>query len=54
MTREEFEYIKRAVEALERGDHAKHAEAKILQTMSEITAKAAKEINDLLVDNLSK
>lgn len=52
MTPEEFQYIKRAVVALESGEHNKLAEAKILRTVSEICAKNAKNIEGKLVDKV--
>ena len=50
MTPQEFEYIRRAVTALESGEYSRMAEAKILQTVSEITARAADKIRgDLMI-----
>lgn len=46
MTRQEFEYIKRAVEALESGDHSLMSEHKILKTISQLTDRAAQQIED--------
>jgi hypothetical protein len=48
MTRQEFEYIKRAVEALEKGDHCLLSQHRILRTVSQITAKAANSIKESL------
>jgi hypothetical protein len=53
MTPQEFEYIRRAMKALESGECSHMAEAKILQTMSEITGRAADKIRgdlELAVD----
>ena len=44
MTLQEFEYIRRAMEALESGECTPMTQAKILQTMSEITGRAADKI----------
>lgn len=52
MTQQEFEYIKRAVEALESGECSKMAEAKILQTVSEICGKNATIIRKQLGDGI--
>ena len=52
MTPSEFEYIKRAVEALESGECSKMAEAKILQTVSEICGKNATVIRKQLGDGI--
>ena len=50
MTLQEFEYIRRAIAELESGKCSKMAEAKILQTMSEITGRAADKIRGDLMD----
>lgn len=50
MTPEEFQYIKRAVEALESGEYNKWTEVKILRTMSQICGKNATEIEQNLSD----
>ena len=52
MTPEEFEYIRRAVEALESREYSKMAEAKILRTVSQICGKNATEIERTLVDSV--
>lgn len=44
MTPQEFEYIRRAVAALEEGGCTPMTQAKILQTVSEITGRAADKI----------
>lgn len=46
MTDLEFQYIKRAVEVLESGEASDMTRAKVLQTVSEITGRAAKEIRE--------
>jgi hypothetical protein len=46
MTPQEFEYIKRAVAALESGEHGAMARHKILMTVSQITKGAADKIVD--------
>jgi len=52
MTPQEFEYIKRAVEALESAETTPMAQAKILRTMSQICARSAQEIEFILVDSV--
>lgn len=49
MSELEMEYMKRAMEALEAGEISEMDRAKILQTMSEITARAAKKIREDLL-----
>jgi len=44
MTPQEFEYIKRAVAALESGEHGALEQHKILMTVSQITKGAADKI----------
>lgn len=44
MTPEEFDYLKRAVVALESGDHSEMSQHKILRTVSQICARAADRI----------
>jgi hypothetical protein len=51
MTLEEFQYIKRAVEALEQGT-TETAEIKILRTVSQITAASALRLEQKLVDKV--
>ena len=51
MTLEEFQYIKRAVEALEQGT-TEAAEIKILKTISQITAVSAQRLEHKLVDKI--
>jgi hypothetical protein len=46
MTPQEFQYIKRAVEALESGQHSAMDQHKILVTVSQITERAAATIKD--------
>ena len=53
MTPEEFEYIKRAVEALEQGT-TQAAEIKILRTVSQITAASAQKLEQNLVDKVDE
>jgi hypothetical protein len=48
MTPQEFQYIKRAVEALESGDHSAMDQHKILVTVSQITERAAATIKESL------
>ncbi len=48
MTPQEFEYIRRAMQAIESGEYSKMAEAKILQTVSEICGKNATQIREQL------
>lgn len=50
MTLQEFEYIRRAMAELESGNCTQMSQAKILQTMSEITGRAADKIRGELVD----
>jgi hypothetical protein len=52
MTQTEFEYIKRAVQAIESGELNMATEAKVLRTVGQICEKAAKKIDNKLVDNL--
>ena len=53
MTLEEFQYIKRAVEALEQGT-TEIAEIKILKTISQITAASATRLEQKLVDKVDE
>lgn len=53
MTLEEFQYIKRAVEALEQGT-TEVAEIKILKTISQITDKCARDLEQKLVDKVDE
>ena len=50
MTQTEFEYIKRAVQAIEEGTLTLDEEAKVLRTVSQITERGAKECQNKLVD----
>ena len=50
MTPSEFQYIKRAVEALESPETTPMAQAKILKTVSQICGKNATLIEQKLVD----
>jgi hypothetical protein len=52
MTLQEFEYIRRAMAELESGNCTQMSQAKILQTMSEITGRAAGKIREELVDSV--
>ena len=52
MTPEEFEYIRRAVTAIESGEYNKMTEAKILRTVSQICGKNATLIEQNLVDSV--
>ena len=52
MTPQEFEYIRRAMAELESGNCTPMSQAKILQTMSEITGRAADKIRGDLVDSV--
>jgi hypothetical protein len=54
MTRQEFEYIKRAVEALESGEYSELSQHKILKTVSQITNRAAEEIEDRVWDRVEQ
>jgi hypothetical protein len=51
MTLEEFQYLKRAVEALEQGT-TEITEIKILKTISQITAASAQKLEQKLVDKV--
>lgn len=53
MTRQEFEYIKRAVEALESGLCSDQDQHKILKTVSQITKSAADRIEDRVEQNIA-
>lgn len=50
MTPQEFEYIRRAVEALENPETTPMTQRKILRTMEQICGKSATEIEQKLVD----
>lgn len=52
MTPSEFDYIKRAVLAIEEGSLTQKEEVKVLKIVSQITAKSAKQKEEILVDNL--
>ena len=52
MTPQEFEYIRRAVEALENPEITPMAQRKILRTMEQICGKNATLIEHKLVDNI--
>ena len=54
MTPSEFEYIRRAVEALESPETTPMAQRKILRTMEQICGKSAIEIEYKLVDSLEE
>jgi phosphoribosylformylglycinamidine (FGAM) synthase PurS component len=53
MTPAEFQYIKRAVEALEQGT-TEVTEIKILKTISQITAASAQKLEQNLVDKVDE
>lgn len=53
MSPEEFQYIKRAVEALEQGT-TEITEVKILKTISQITAASAQRLEQKLVDKVDE
>lgn len=53
MTPEEFQYIKRAIEALEQGT-TEVTEIKILKTISQITAASAQKLEQNLVDKVDE
>jgi hypothetical protein len=53
MTLEEFQYLKRAVEALEQGT-TEVTEIKILKTISQITAASAQRLEQTLVDKVDE
>ena len=53
MTPQEFQYVKRAVEAFETTDLSLEDQRKILQTISEITGAAAVRTQNKLVDSLA-
>jgi division protein CdvB (Snf7/Vps24/ESCRT-III family) len=52
MTLQEFQYIKRALEVYETQELSLEDQRKVLQTISEITAKAAVKTQEKLVDSL--
>ena len=52
MTPQEFEYIQRAVKALEDPETTEMAQAKILRTMSQVCGKSATVIEQKLVDSI--
>jgi hypothetical protein len=52
MTPQEFEYIQRAVKALESSDITEMTQAKILRTVSQICGKNATLIEQKLVDKV--
>ena len=52
MTPQEFEYIQRAVKALEDPEMSDMSRAKVLRTMTQITAKAVENIENKLVDKV--
>lgn len=52
MTQEQFEYLKRAIEALGSGELTQMGEIKVLRTMSQITESAAQKLESKLVDNV--
>ena len=54
MTPQEFEYIRRAVRALEDPEITPMAQRKILRTMEQICGKSATEIEQNLVDEIEE
>lgn len=52
MTREEFEYIKRAMEVIEGGQCSPMAQAKILKTVGQICDRGAESIKQNLIDQV--
>ena len=54
MTLEEFRYIKRAVEALESGEHSEMNQVKILRTVEQICGRSATELERSLVDKVDE
>ncbi len=54
MTPEEFEYIKRAVEALESKEYNLVAQRKILRTVEQICGKNATDIEENLLSGVDK
>ncbi len=52
MTPGEFQYLKRAVEALESGEHTQMGQLKILRTIEQICGRSATEIELNLVDKV--
>ena len=54
MTPLEFEYIRRAVEALEHPDTTPMAQRKILRTMEQICGKNATDLEQTLVDSVDE
>ena len=54
MTPQEFEYIKRAVAALESGDCTEMSQVKILKTVSQITKSAADRIEYRFVERVEQ
>lgn len=54
MTPSEFEYLKRAVTALEAGDLSPMTQRKVLRVMSQISAKAAQRIEHEFADRVDQ
>jgi hypothetical protein len=54
MTPQEFQYLKRAVEALENGDLSPLTQHKVLRVMSQISAAAAQRIEDSFNDRVDQ
>ncbi len=52
MTPGEFQYLKRAVEALESGEHSEMSQVKILRTVEQICGRSATELERNLVDRV--
>ena len=52
MTPGEFQYLKRAVEALESGEHSEMSQVKILRTVEQICGRSATELELNLVDRV--
>ena len=54
MTLEEFQFIKRAVDALEQGEQSIPSQIKLLKTISQITAKSAQMMEQDWIDRFEE
>jgi hypothetical protein len=54
MTLEEFQFIKRAVDALEQGEQSIPSQIKLLKTISQITAKSAQLMEQEWIDRFEE
>jgi hypothetical protein len=54
MTLEEFQFIKRAVDALEQGEQSIPSQIKLLKTISQITAKSAQLMEQDWIDRFEE